>query len=323
MKQAKSSADAIALGAILITAIAMTIPAAASTYPETLESRRALEANQEEANQIAAKRTETLARAAATLDAESGSAAQGSVLRLLDIAADSTAGPDLRQQAERLLERAAYHPNPSVALAAGRALNALRELAKRPRRIESQAEEGARAEQRRREKLQTLMERLGDPESPDRGLMANTFAMLATSEPKIEPDVYAFAGWMRRDGDTQVARWGEILTARVEGRAPDPELAPPYKPSPERLRLDREREQALIEQAVDINPQKRHQALRQLAEIALSEDRRADPKILAALNTALQDEDSRVSAYARFMIKGLAGDRHALGMVYVRGESPR
>ncbi len=42
---------------------------------------------------------------------------------------------------------------------------------------------------------------------------------------------------------------------------------------------------------------------------------------LRALEKGLNDTDASVSSYARSMLKGLAGDSHALAMVDVRGES--
>ncbi len=320
MLQMTRSRRHAAIAALLgVVAALAAAPSRASVYPETPDSRRAAEANRLEAEQRAARRAETVARIAAHLEVDNAPA--GLVLPLLDIAADPTVSEDQRRQARRLLARAASHTDSATAQQAERALETLRRIAERPLRVETQAEEDARRHTRRQEELQKLMERLSDPESPHRGLAAQSLFTFATTTREVEANVYAFAGWMRRDDDSEVARWGEILTARVEGREPDPSLAPPHRLSAEELRRAADREQGLVEQASDPSPHRRRDALRQLAEIAQSENRTHNPKILRVFEYALEDPDSAVSGYARFMLKAFAGDRHALGMVYVRGES--
>lgn len=165
------------------------------------------------------------------------------------------------------------------------------------------------------------MERLTVPNSPRRGVMAATFFALATAEPQSAHEARTFAYWMRRDSDPQVARWGEALVARLEARAPAPELVPPYEPSAQRLRIERRREEELFEMALDSDPQQRRHALGRLTEMALDENHEAKPEIVHLLTAAAADPDSGVSAYARFMLRALDGDWHALGMVYVADEA--
>ena len=178
-----------------------------------------------------------------------------------------------------------------------------------------------RGRQSRHLQLERIMNYLGNPRAARRSEAAAAFANLAALHSDAHPDVRAFADWLRRDPDRDVASRGELLAARLDGRAPDPELAPIHGPSPAQLRRDRERWKALLEQAAGTAGELRRDTLRQLVEIADRENRLEDPELRAALEAARADPNSRVSTFAHFMLKWIAGDPHALGMVYVRGES--
>ena len=119
-----------------------------------------------------------------------------------------------------------------------------------------------------------------------------------------------------------MARWGEVIVARLEHREPDPGLVPPSEPTLQERVRKREREERLLAAIVEgARGETRRSAIRDLMRVPRDERITPEPRILEALTRAAADADSRVSSYARFMLKSLAGDPHAAGCVYVRGES--
>lgn len=197
-----------------------------------------------------------------------------------------------------------------------------------PETAESRAAREAKREKegvvadRRIQRFEAAFEQVSNPRASHRGLAAQAIA-LQTFPPDGRPaDLEPLAYWMRRDPDAAVARWGEVIVARLEHRQPDPELVPPYEPTPEHLTRKRLREEALLAAVVGgTQPEIRRSAIHDLMRTLENERTTSELMLLEALTRASADADSRVSSYARFMLKSLAGDPHAAGCVYVRGES--
>lgn len=273
--------------------------------------------SENEDDRLARRRAARLTRLEERASAGEVSQMNGAVPILLDLAAEPGAPGERRRRAVEVLSRIAAGGDRSAARAE-RALDTLDEISTRASRPASpRGTEERRQAASLRHRLDVLMERIGDPRQAGRDRLAATLVLLASALPADESVVGRFAGWMKRDADPEVARWGEVLAARFDGRAPDPLLAPRVEPSQAELRRGEHLRKALFEQTFDADPVRRFEALYELVERSPGGNDGSDPELLAALGAAVDDADSRVSAYARFTLRGLAGDRHAFGMVYL------
>jgi len=160
-----------------------------------------------------------------------------------------------------------------------------------------------------RETYRELEQVLSDPRSNGRSSAVYQLSALLGSTAEPPAKARDLVAWLERDADPRVARLATSLGQRLDGELTTPS-PPPQAPA------------ELFTTLGDASPKRRLSTLRRLMIYARRQTPEIDPRILGALEGALEDPDPPVRHYARFMLDGLAGDPRALEMVRTGESTP-
>ncbi len=267
---------------------------------------------QEEAVLVSAEELRKAERA--LLEGQSGSDRLHALLTVLRHASGYSALPG---ELERLLVRATADPNREVAELAERALF----LRSNPPEPEAGTEEEIRARRAARELLEieeALTGWQGSPESRfDARAAIRRLAHHATKHYVWSPEIEWMVERARRHEDPEVVRIAELILAKREGREIEPAFA--RFADPKTAASQRAEEESIFALAQGKDAATRLEALHRLMDRVLGND--TDSRLRARVRDQMlasrADPDSRVSAFAAFMVAGLDGDLPALRQVYV------
>lgn len=173
----------------------------------------------------------------------------------------------------------------------------------------------------RQEGLVAARERVFDAESSlKRQAALWDLVNLLSSTPCLADEIVPTLEEMRWERDVDIAVVAETALARHEGREPDLGLLaglgytpPPPTPAP----IERERLDMLAHPDAGV----RLSGIEWVMELAVTHDLWVKKGVALALEQLLDDPDPRVAHRAEFALRALAGDPHALEMVYVAGQS--
>ena len=215
-----------------------------------------------------------------------------------------------------LLIRATADPDARLAGLAEQALY-LFENREWPSAGEERAPDKARIAEGQRAEFERMREVLVGREpstAEQRRTAINMLVHLASAVPHLAEESGELLYRLQQDADASVAERAEAALAVREGR-----VSAPAAQSAE----DEAAFSAQLDMLGDASPGIRLLGLEIILERALGEDRRQDPKVIAAFEALLTDSDPRVAHRARFALAGLAGAEHALGNLYVSDTARR
>ncbi len=273
-----------------------------------------------EAQQMPAARQAELVEIGRLLSDPAGPAAKerfGAINILVHIASSYSVLPD---EVKTLLVRATADRDPEIVRLAEHALFNLETRGEDP---EAGVPEDILIERSRRADLERAQAIL--TESSDRGdrfgavQMLVHLASLGAAAPVISAEAAEELGRLETDSDFEVAQLAARALANREGRAMDPA----FSRSPARRAARSKPEGPGVEEPdpfaglTSESPGVRLGALELILDAALSDNRRADPKVVDAFVRLLDDPDPRVAYRAANALAGLAGDENALANVYV------
>lgn len=219
---------------------------------------------------------------------------------------------------ERLLLQATADPDAEISALATRALGVFENPAEPE--LGSDQEVRARADARRLAWVEEVFSRPygTDQDAVDRLAAMQTLVHLASGNrlwiPDLRgPDLRWLVERARQDTNLEIARLGEKVLARHEGRPIEPDFIRPAVRSQERRATPLEsdlRANANYISTGDPNPDIRLASLHWVMDIALSEGVESDPRILNSLLANLADPDPRIRHFVRLSLATLSGDEN-------------